>query len=56
MNLLKHLLNNITAVYMAAPLNEEEVKSGMEIILKERLGDKIDFFSSVDLKPYIEQQ
>ena len=49
-------LNNMSAVYLAAPPGEVEVKSGMEIILKERLGDQFKFFSSADLIPYIEQQ
>ena len=46
----------MSAVYLAAPPGEVEVKSGMEIILKERLGDQFKFFSSADLIPYIEQQ
>ena len=49
-------LHDIQAVYVAAPPSEAEVKSGMEIILKERLGDHFKLLSSADLMPYIEQQ
>ena len=50
------LMHDIGAVYMAAPPSEAEVKSGMEIILKERLGDDFKLLSAADLVPYIHQQ
>ena len=50
------LMHDIGAVYMAAPPSEAEVKSGMEIILKERLGDHFKLLSAADLIPYIHQQ
>ena len=50
------MMHDIGAVYMAAPPSEAEVKSGMEIILKERLGDDFKLLSAADLVPYIHQQ
>jgi len=43
----------IQAVYLAVPLSEKEVRSGMRMVLQERLGADFPMYSSEELFPYV---
>lgn len=43
----------IQAVYLAVPLSEAEVRSGMKVVLRERLGADFPMYSSEELFPYV---
>lgn len=43
----------IQAVYLAVPLSEKEVRSGMRLVLQERLGADFPMYSSEELFPYV---
>jgi len=43
----------IQAVYLAVPLSEAEVRSGMKMVLQERLGKNFPMYSSEELFPYV---
>lgn len=46
-------MTGIQAVYLAVPLSEAEVRSGMRMVLQERLGPDFPMYSSEELFPYV---
>jgi len=46
-------LAGIQAVYLAVPLSEAAVRSGMRMVLQERLGKDFPMYSSEELFPYV---
>ena len=46
-------MSGIQAVYLAVPLSEAEVRSGMRMVLQERLGPDFPMYSSEELFPYV---
>jgi len=47
------MVAGIEAVYLAVPLSEAEVRSGMKVVLQDRLGPEFPMYSSEELFPFV---
>jgi len=47
------MVAGIEAVYLAVPLSEAEVRSGMKVVLQDRLGADFPMYSSEELFPFV---